>query len=395
MTIAEAGIEPIEGINRAPKIIYINPDNQNGIWNLAIRQTFRERGYTEVLATPGMPLETGPSIFGLGVYTEEMWRGTKQDLPGLYESVAEVADVKMPERYRTVRDLQGASLPLMVKSPSKHRGEGKILVESEDGRKRVIALVLAYEKIQNILSAKSPRHTNLSSEIRSVLQETLALVNERDLQEEELRVEIPQDFVAQKFIETPGDNYASLRIVVDATGCPVYSAVFYTPKYKGRRLFNLKKKLSFEEALRGAANNNTSIDFLLSEESPVYVKSRSTTSNVSRGGKKFVLGEGPARDKSLRKTLRLIGIDPDTPEVPETLLKKAGIVGKEFRMAAPFVGEDFMFDQDGNVKLLEVNTYPGITSFVGHKPGIYTEYDGYKYIVRKMLERAEQENNIQ
>lgn len=392
MTYVEAGIVPIETAHRQNNILYIYPSSAADLWDKAIRHTFRDNGYTEVSVTPGMPLLTGQSIFGLGVYTEEMWHGKQKDLLGLHEAVSEVADIKMPERYSTIGALQEAQLPIMVKPPAKHRGEGKILVESEEDKRKVIAFVLAYEKIRNILSTEPSRRAEIGGEIQAVLRESFASINGRALREEEIQTEIPRELVAQKFVETPGDNYASLRVVVDATGQDVYSAIFYAPKNPRRRLFNMQRRLPFEDAVKAAATHDYNIiSFLLSEESPVYVKSKSAISNVSRGGKKFVLGEGPARDKSLRKTLSLIGIDPDNPKVPATLLEKARIVGKEFRMVAPFVAEDFIIDQYEEGKLLEVNTYPGVTSMVGHKPGVYTEYDAYKYIVRKMLERVGQD----
>lgn len=161
----------------------------------------------------------------------------------------------------------------------------------------------------------------------------------------------------EEFIEAPGDNYTSIRVVPDA-----YGEVHYGLITKSSHKKSDEKKAAIEPRVPIPGINLLDparcTALLMDPKSPFYLDSKSVVSNIISGGKGILLDGNQIVNEEDRQLAKDMGINPDLPEIPHTLAEASRKIGIALRAGIPFMGIDFMQRTDGSFVLLEVNTGP-------------------------------------
>lgn len=165
-----------------------------------------------------------------------------------------------------------------------------------------------------------------------------------------------ENFVIQKFIQTPTKYNTSLRVITSSSGDILCSSLKYADK-------SIEKNKTF----CGPYDQ-----YLKDPSSPYYLGSESIISNTVSGGNSLLLGRNDY-SKLEQEILRAHGIDPNNANVPQTVASAARKIAITSRRPIGAIsGMDFIFDEETQEwKYLEQHEYPML--------GTYAEAYGLPY----------------
>lgn len=160
-------------------------------------------------------------------------------------------------------------------------------------------------------------------------------------------------WVFQEYIEAPSKFYTSFRILADGYGNIHYGTLIRSPQEKGvRRLHDPRPKEDF----------NPTYAYLRKPGGPLYIDAPHIVSNTAQGGIPIQLNGGKVTDPTNREVLIAHNIDPDNPQIPESLVKKARLIANAMGYAVPYTGIDFIYNQNLQDRFLEANFFPTLSA---------------------------------
>jgi len=164
----------------------------------------------------------------------------------------------------------------------------------------------------------------------------------------------PEDgWVFQEYVETPSKFYTSFRILADGYGNIHYGTLIRSPEEKGvRRLQDPRPREDF----------NPMYSYLRKPDGPLHINAPHIVSNTAQGGIPIQLNGEKVTDPANREVLIAHNIDPDNPQIPESLVKKALIIAITMRFGVPYTGIDFVYNQNLQDRFLEANFFPTLSA---------------------------------
>ncbi len=290
--------------------------------------------------------------------------------------------IGLPETY-SMEDVLLQGKPVVAKDRHKNGGKNKFLLTTEEQKIRFASWMLHVQRFNP--TSESP-HGGLE-EIERLRREVTSghfyLNNGANPRWND-------GWEFEEFIETPGANFTSIRVVPDSYGNVHYGLITKSDHKKAdvKRLEVAPREPLPEINLLDPAGSTI---LLTDPQSPFFLNSESIVSNILSGGKGILLDGAPIQDEEDRQLAKDLGINPDSPLIPEVLAESSGKIGLALRAGIPFMGIDFMERADGSFVLLEVNTGPLLFhGAFGEKPGTPQHelyYKMYERIIRKAQER--------
>jgi len=299
-----------------------------------------------IFQTAGYSLVVGDSDMkegSIGIFADP----SVTDVTSLNERLSHQSGVPMPKS----ASMNDASprFPLVAKYPKQHAGRGIYLIEDFDQLAKLKAkMILQYS---TVISRFLPSELSGLDAARRVLEQvrngSLDPLVARNLEV------LSENFPLQEYIETPGSNFVSFRIVADCHGVVHYGAMLRSQSPKSQEIIDrdfmdLRRKETMYAAL------------LENHESPLFLQSKSIVSNQARGGVLTMLNGDAVHEQADVDALSAHGIDPDNPRIPNDMYEAASVIGSSAKALYPFVGVDFVLDSnaDNKLMLLEVNLSP-------------------------------------
>ncbi len=290
-----------------------------------------------------------------------------------------VSGVPLPHNFQ-LGDAVNSGIPVVAKDTFENNGKNKFFLETHEQRIRFSAWMLYIQRfsegrlhdqdyIEKLIRETSSGHFYLN---------TGANPNWN------------RSWIFEEFVETPGDQYSSFRVLVDAYGAIHYGLVVRS----GRRKLD-KKRLTIEPTKPLQDINPTSPDektiLLTDPRSPFFLNSKSIVSNNPSDKRRVLLDGDPKSEEEERDILKALGINPDLPVIPIELTEAASKIGLALRAGIPFMGIDFMQRSDGSFVLLEVNRGPFLSSKALGEPETTSQevlsYKMYERIIQRAKER--------
>ena len=196
--------------------------------------------------------------------------------------------------------------------------------------------------------------------------------------------------VFQQFIETPTDNFTSLRVVMSSSGDVMVANL----KHSGGTTKKAKPEGRFGR-------------FLCDPESEYFLNCRSIISNPMPGGRgecEIIFGKNQYRSEE-RKMLKAHGFDPKNPKLPDSLVRVAAAIAKNCnRELGVTCGIDFILNtNDSKWYFLEANSNPDVKDYAETKgitnPSALDTFkldiaSKYEALVMYMIERTKQRENL-
>lgn len=235
-------------------------------------------------------------------------------------------DVNIPLTLSVDEYLKRIFFPVVFKNNTTDRGEDKYLIENMEQLKKIITL---FELPQNE------------------------------------RFNFKKEFVVQEYIKGFDDFNTSVRVVTTCTGDILYSLFLVSTEKEA------KKRV--KEYGIGIFNP---CEQLTDPNSEYYLNSRNITSNYASGGKVIPLNPLISNFTASEEiVLSLHGIDSDTFELPEAIVKQCRIIANQLGTKKGIVtGMDFIYNSsNNNWYFLEANRNPSID---GYK--LFMNLNGYQ-----------------
>lgn len=307
--------------------------------------------------------------------------------------VATEADLlaTMPEAYVTRDEVLNAPLPFVAKSTHVHRGEGKILIQSEEDRNKYIAVAfcqnIALPVVETINEVYGTKYD--IPEQKRALEQLLQKVRERNF--DDTFTDVSEKFVAERYIETPSEYNTSFRLIVDAFGNVHAGVLFRSGNKKIEDVVDDSNRIPANRHFAHHVMNNPNEDYLLltHPQSPLYISSPKIISNASTD-EEILLNSKQVTDPINREVLLAHGINPDIPQIPDEIKEMAKKVGIASRGDVPYVGVDIM--QEGtppNVRyyFIEANQFPEMmASYFPELPSDTTYQDTKIAMLRRVIQ---------
>ena len=240
------------------------------------------------------------------------------------------------------------SLPFVLKNEHENGGKEKYLIESKeqlDILKKFYEEINAYDRKQREERVKKQYawyNPNLEFDEEGHSKDgfSLLLPNYKEI--------LHNDFVIQKFINTPTKYNTSLRVITSSSGDILCAS------------------LKYSESCELPTENNDSIfdRYLINPESPYSLNCKSMVSNTIAGGSSILLGKDKYTE--LEKTiLNAHEIDPNNALVPEAVKDTAIRIALNCkREIGSISGMDFIFDDNEKCwKYLEQHQYPMLITY--------------------------------
>ncbi len=280
-----------------------------------------------------------------------------QDGSGIPWSVREreiinTVGVPMPESYSVfgMLDTEG---PVVAKVVNAQRGEGKYLLRTREEKQRMAAFcLLRPEIIEGLFTDPDSTASNKR------LEQLIEKIVQGEISGPEFLSRSGRKINFEEYVETPSSRYTSFRIVVDAYG-NIHSILL---------IYSAQDKQETQRTVRSMATDYkvavTYDTYLLSPESPFYIPVPPIVSNHAQGGGQINFMYFEDVDEQTRQLHEQIllahGFDPNNPKFPEHVLEWARKLGKAFRKEGLWTGIDFIMDQNGKFKIMEMNLNPHI-----------------------------------
>jgi len=170
--------------------------------------------------------------------------------------------------------------------------------------------------------------------------------------------------IFQTYIKSPGKYKSYIRILINAAGNVMGASLKYS---KSGESNNKSAKGIYETAL-------------LVEDSKYYINAQRMFNYYSSGENISFYQPKFSQEKS--QILKLHGIDPSNPKIPEDILEVAkNIATKGNNILGIMCGIDFMYNElDGKWYYLEIQAFPAIDEWLskkGQKPILVKNIDDY------------------
>lgn len=293
-----------------------------------------------------------------------------------------VSGIELPETF-SLGEVLAQGKPVVAKDKHKNGGKNKFLLTTEEQKIRFASWML---HVQRFNPTSEPPHGGLEviERLRREVTSGYFYLNNG------ANPRWNDGWEFEEFIETPGSNYTSIRVVPDSYGNVHYGLI---TKSDHKKSDSKKVEVAPREPLPeiNLLDPAGSTILLTDPHSPFFLNSQSIVSNILSGGKGVLLDGSPIQDEEDRQLVNDLGIDPDDPQIPEVLREASSKIGLALKAGIPFMGIDFMERADGSFVLLEVNTGPLLFhGAFGEKPGTPQHelyYKIYERIIRKAQER--------
>lgn len=264
-------------------------------------------------------------------------------------AVAEQVGISMPKEYLP-QEIISIDVPVVSKVDGFDRGELKYLLETKNQKMKYLSWAILGQKIGSF--AYNPDY---NKELEKVF---------RDVEHGQFKSNnggFLDGCRFEEFIQTPGDFFTSLRVVVDAFGVIHYSQVNRSERRK-KDLKIMEPYYQTDNPLKEVSKAGSSLSLVLRHpNNPFYLASKQFLSNVYQGGTPILLNELPADDSTNREVLTSLGLNPDRPQLPANLVDLSVKIGKKYRKFYPYVGIDYMLrDNPREYVLLEINKGPSL-----------------------------------
>lgn len=267
--------------------------------------------------------------------------------------LARAAGCEIP-RDLTVEEAAVGHFPIVAKIPSRNAGTGVFVIEDAE---RFVRFETYRELInQNAFQYEGDPGEKIKAALRQVKEGNFNSAEDNY-------------HIYQEFIDSPSDFFTSIRVLVDAYG-EIHASELIRSRDKkwAKRMENVPLQEAYtpiEEITHGGYFDV----LILHPQGPLYLNAHTIVSNVAQGGIGVILKGEAVSDKVNRNVLIAHGIDPDHPELPDTIKDLASRIGYAARGFLPYVGVDFMMRKsDLSPILLEVNAGP-MLDFDYFKPG--------------------------
>lgn len=305
--------------------------------------TFENAGYG--VAIGKSPVEKSDEA--VGFYADPRVRDSRL----FTESIAKTVGVQTPPT--TPFDaITSPSSPLVAKYPKSHGGEYAYLIENGDQLNKFKAWMLMQFSPSIRRKVMGGRQA-----LFRVAEEVGQRVSQGELEVTDIDVlhVLGSLYPLQEYVQTPSDYYTSFRVVADAHGFVHYGALLRSSFTKGSQKLVNNVPSDRPEGLWHMLLQHT--------ESPLFLNATRIVSNEAQGGQLILLDGDPVNDPVDAQVLSDHGIDPSRPELSFFMKEKASLIGREARMAYPYVGIDFLLDaqHDKRPNLVEINLAPVIT----------------------------------
>lgn len=301
-----------------------------------VREDLARQGvqFIEMASPDDADLESGFTESGARIPQEEELKFVGKIAPAL----------RIPQTLRMKEYLSKPFLPALVMVPGLSQGAGKFYIESEEQLTKLSTFLAKNEDGQHLANV----------------------------------------LVVKQFIPTPGDRYTSYRVLVDAEGNIIASALIYSGVKKSEPEFVAT------EQIPGLAGGELT-SWLSSAKSEFYLASKRVISNVSGGGGCIPLSPGE-RSRAITEEEKVIAeenglgdgrlLAPDITQAAQEIGKHLG------RRMGLFVGIDFLRGEDGQLYYLETNAGPGLKTYVAAEMGGRgTETEAYERVLRETIIR--------
>lgn len=280
----------------------------------------------------GFPNKENPKELGMHARLHEFANNEQR-----YKAIAAETGATMPRTFDSIDDILASDIPLVAKKHGSHRGEDKYILRTKEDKIRFVAASLVGEtKLQAILSIPNRA-------IREAfLDELVQAVREGNFSHPTFERDQNIGFTVQEYIKTPSERSTSFRIVADALG-------------------NIRSVLLlYSETSSPSPSSPSVFHQVFLAESPLQLESKLTVSNYAQGGGIIDLLHEGATDDIERAILQAHHIR--SINNLQQLLALSSQIGIVSRFDFPFVGIDFMQDEQGNYHLIEVNLAPNIAA---------------------------------
>ncbi len=345
---------------------------------------FQERDYDDV---QGLFLDNGYQLVVGGRHNHqnpleisiELSTSFKVPFPKERAQIASSASgIGLPETFSLGEALTRCT-PVVAKDRHKNGGKNKFLLATEEQKVRFATWMLHVQRLNPTSGVPYDGLEGIERLRREVSSGHFYLNNGANPRWND-------GWEFEEFIETPGSNYTSIRVVPDSYGNVHYGLITKSDHKKADN-----KKVEVDPRLPRPGTNLLdpagSTILLKDPQSPFFLNSESIVSNILSGGKGILLGGTPIQDEEDRQLAKDLGINPDFPQIPDLLAEASSKIGLALKAGIPFMGIDFMERTDGSFVLLEVNTGPLLFhGAFGEKPGTPQHMLYYK-----MYERIIQE----
>lgn len=212
--------------------------------------------------------------------------------------------------------LKNIFFPVVFKNITANRGEDKYLIENEEQLRKIIDVL------------------NLP---------------------ESIKLNLKNEFVVQQYIKSFDGINSSIRVIVSSSGDILASIFLISTNQKPKRR---NKKL--------AINVDNPCEYLTDPSSKYFLNSKNIVSNVAAGGKMIPLNNKINNlNPNDELMLLLHGIDPDTLELPKTIIEQCEKIATFWGTRKGIVmGIDFIYNSnDDNWYYLETNRNPSVIGY--------------------------------
>lgn len=315
---------------------FATPESADARFELKIQTLFQKYGFTlEKGGSVNManPLEIGFKTRGEKFQSQIDW----------LQAIASDAGVTLPKVY-SPHEILATEKPIMAKTLGSHRGEGKVLLSTQEDKARFITyLGLGYSLIAFI---DNPQGNKLLTTMTEKIKKgNLAILYPY------AEDSFTENYYLQEFVDTNQPNNhspinTSLQVVADAFGTIHYGKLRWTSR----------------DASPNFYQENPSSDNFLSRfkeivlsnpHSPLYIPPIHSTTNL---GSSLILDGGKVTDPEIKYLLEINHAeDPSYATIPHSIAEAAQRVSRACRPDYPIVGVDFVGDY-----FIEANIGPQI-----------------------------------
>lgn len=259
-----------------------------------------------------------------------------------------IPSLEQPKRF-SFDEVSQNSGPIVAKDISVDRGESVFLLEDKEALCRFLVWqhTFAFREVaQNYMDGTLVQRAN------RIIEASRMVRNKRWNWEGFKDMKPEKGWIFQEFIETPGDYYTSFRILADGYGNIHYGTLLRSPETKGKRKIKDPRPVPPE---------NPAFELLYRPGSNFQLpKTPNIVSNAIQGGISIQLNGERITDETNRSVATAHNIDPDNPQIPESIAEKASLLGRYMKLAFPYIGVDFIYNQECKDLFLEGNAWPAL-----------------------------------
>lgn len=287
----------------------------------------------------------------------------------------------MPHSYATPLEIMSTDKPVVAKRSVDQQGIGKYLLESEEQKARFLTwALLGANTLSSIAENPHPEE---------VMHSLVEKVKRRDFSDPRFARDqgLFPGYTIEDYIQTPSEYNSSYRVVADTNGRIHYGLLLHSSSKKGEEL--VKPNDMDVDPLEEVRNLGSYVKLLLNHpDSPLFIPPASVVSNYARGGKEIILNGQKVEDPVERQVALEHGIDPDNPQIPDSLRELSAKIGKACRADYPYVGIDFLQSASDPLTyyFLEANISPGIDpEDIGLDPQKYSKADSALELMKRVV----------